>query len=144
MTVAKGYDFYSSPRWSPSGRYLAWIQWKHPSMPWQGSELCTIAVTIGDDGKLAPQANTLQKVAGQVGFAESVAQPRWALPKTGAPERLVFLDDKSGFYELYSYEPEGSKAVKPLLAEPTNRDNGSEWTTCRALYFFDMSSGQDD
>jgi hypothetical protein len=128
VTVASGCDFYSSPRWSPSGRYLAWIQWNHPAMPWQGSELCVMAVTIGDDGKLVPQKETLQKVAGKMGYAESVSQPRWALAaKDGAPERVVFFNDKTGYYELYKYEPEGSKKVEPLLAEPTNRDGCSAW-----------------
>ncbi|TKA51833.1 hypothetical protein B0A53_05185 [Rhodotorula sp. CCFEE 5036] len=129
VTVASGCDFYSSPRWSPSGRYLAWIQWNHPAMPWQGSELCVMAVTIGDDGKLVPQKETLQKVAGKMGYAESVSQPRWALAaKDGAPERVVFFNDKTGYYELYKYEPEGSKKVEPLLAEPTNRDGCSpDW-----------------
>lgn len=129
-TVASGCDFYSSPRWSPSGRYLAWIQWNHPAMPWQGSELCIVAVTIGDDGKLAPQQDSLRKVAGKLGYAESVSQPRWALTKDGEPEKVVFFHDKTGYYELYTYEPEGTKEVKPLLNEPTNADGGSE-----LLYF---------
>ncbi|GAA5985054.1 hypothetical protein JCM10908_002503 [Rhodotorula pacifica] len=128
VTVASGHDFYSSPRWSPSGRYLAYIRWNHPAMPWQGSELCVIAVTIGNDGKLALQKETLQVVAGKLGYAQSVSQPRWALAKEGAPERVVFLDDSTGFYELYKYEPEGTKKAEPLLAEPTNLDGGSpDW-----------------
>src|SRR5262245_12682116 len=37
--LASGHDFYASPRLSPDGRWLAWLAWDHPNMPWNGTRL---------------------------------------------------------------------------------------------------------
>ena len=37
--LAEGADFYMQPAWHPDGRSLAWIEWDHPNMPWDGSRL---------------------------------------------------------------------------------------------------------
>ncbi len=34
-----GADFYMTPVWHPSGEYLAWLEWDHPHMPWDGTRL---------------------------------------------------------------------------------------------------------
>ena len=74
--LASGHDFYSFPRLSPDGRWLAWICWDHPNMPWDGTELW-----------VAPLADpaAARLVAG--GPAESIFQPEWS-PDGRAPLRL--------------------------------------------------------
>ena len=37
--LVAGADFYTTARLSPDGQRLAWLQWNHPNMPWDGSEL---------------------------------------------------------------------------------------------------------
>jgi dipeptidyl aminopeptidase/acylaminoacyl peptidase len=84
-------DFVAAPRPSPDGRWLAWITWDHPDMPWDGSRLRVAPLAPGDDHPVAGTAVTL---AGGPGV--SVGQPRWA-----ADGSLFFVDDRSGWWLPY-------------------------------------------
>ena len=39
LKLAVGADFYMQPAWHPSGLMLAWVEWDHPHMPWDGTRL---------------------------------------------------------------------------------------------------------
>jgi len=94
-----GSDFFSSPRISPDGRFLAWITWSHPNMPWDQSKLWM--ANLGNDGSLS----NILLIAGAKG--ESVAQPEW-----GPDGTLYFVSDQTGYWNLHaSY----SGLVEPLL-----------------------------
>ncbi|MGE0594456.1 MAG: prolyl oligopeptidase family serine peptidase [Vicinamibacterales bacterium] len=83
--LASGYDFYAAPRVSPDGRRLCWLAWRHPQMPWDGTELWVAEF----DASGQPVAPLL--VAG--GPSESVYQPGW--DPTGT---LLFVSDRSGWW----------------------------------------------
>ncbi|MGB5656319.1 MAG: S9 family peptidase, partial [Acidimicrobiia bacterium] len=86
--IASGSDFYSTPRLSPDNTRLAWIEWDHPNMPWDGTRLVVADVE-------STAACTV--VAG--GDDESIVQPEWAPDGT-----LVFASDRTGWWNLYRYD----------------------------------------
>ena len=96
--IASGYDFYSTPRVSPGGSRLAWLAWRHPQMPWDGTELWTADI----DASGALSAAT--RVAG--GPSESIYQPDWS--PGGA---LYFVSDRDGWWKLYRWDGSVSHAV---------------------------------
>ncbi|MFN5516124.1 MAG: S9 family peptidase [Cyanobacteriota bacterium] len=105
--LASGADFYSSPRLSPDGAQLAWLQWNHPHLPWDQTELW-----LGDltpDGGLANR----RCVAGQ-GEPEAINEPRWA---PGGD--LFYVGELQGWWNLFRYLEAGAEPVYPLDAEFT-------------------------
>jgi len=86
--VVTGNDFYASPRLSPDSTKLAWLTWKHPNMPWDGTELW--AGNVERDGSI----RMARKVAG--GISESVFQPEWSSDGT-----LYFVSDRTGWWNIY-------------------------------------------
>ncbi len=41
VQLATGADFYMQPAWHPDGERIAWVEWNHPQMPWDGCRLMT-------------------------------------------------------------------------------------------------------
>ena len=92
--LASGHDFYSTPRLSPDGRRLCWLAWRHPQMPWDGTELWVAGVS--DSGGLENAA----RVAG--GASESIYQPGWS------PDgQLHYVSDRDGWWKLFRSEGSG-------------------------------------
>jgi dipeptidyl aminopeptidase/acylaminoacyl peptidase len=117
--IVDGHDFFSSPRLSPDGRRLAWLSWDHPNMPWDGSRLWS--AEIAADGGVSEVC----QVAG--GARESIVQPAWS------PEnRLYFVSDRSGWWNIYRGDADSASPVCPLSAEFA----GPPWTLGMRWYGF--------
>ena len=118
--LASGNDFYSSPRLSPDGARLAWLQWRHPNMPWDGTEVWV--AELGQDGALHRAA----RVAG--GEAESIFQPEWS--PAGV---LHFVSDRTGWWNLYRWQ---AGRVEPLC-EMEAEFGAPQWVFGMSTYAFE-------
>ena len=120
--VASGYDFYSTPRLSPDGTRLTWLAWRHPNMPWDGTELWT--ADVNGDGTLSGAGC----VAG--GPSESIYQPGWS-----PGGELYFVSDRDGWWKLYRL---GDAAMHPVVRDtPPDAEFGRpQWVFGTATWAF--------
>ena len=129
--IASGYDFYSTPRFSPDGSQLSWIAWRHPNMPWDGTELWIADVT--ESGALARP----RLVAG--GEEESIYQPGW-----GPDGALYFASDRDGWWRLYRSDrsDRSSRSTFEVVKEPPpDAEFGRpQWVFGTATWVFVASS----
>jgi dipeptidyl aminopeptidase/acylaminoacyl peptidase len=120
--VAEGYDFYSTPRLSPDGTRLAWIAWRHPQMPWDGTELWVADLT--PDGTLTNPRH----IAGSA--TESIYQPGWSPDGV-----LYFVSDLDGWWKLYRARGDSIEVVvrNPAAAAEFGRP---QWVFGTATWAF--------
>ena len=103
--LAAGHDFYSSPCLSRDGKQLAWLSWNHPDLPWDHTTLWLANL----DAQGIPI--DVRPVAGIE--RESIFQPGF-----DAQGRLVFVSDRSNWWNLYRRETDGQlRALCPMEAE---------------------------
>jgi dipeptidyl aminopeptidase/acylaminoacyl peptidase len=129
QVLAGGRDFYSFPRISPDGEWLAWTCWDHPNMPWDGTELW-----------VAPLADSGQERLVAGGGEESVFQPEW-----GPEGRLHFVSDRDGWWNLYrarepSAELSGEEGTLVQLTEEQADLAHPQWLFGGATFAF-LDSG---
>ncbi|KAG6919675.1 hypothetical protein DXG01_002618 [Tephrocybe rancida] len=111
--LVSGADFYAAPKFSPDGTRLAWQQWSHPDMPWEGG-LIYVADAIIDPDVIS--LSNVKHVAGEA-LKISAAFPSWANDDT-----LVFTSDESGYINPWKYQ--NGQAV-PLFPTPVQSEFGS-------------------
>jgi dipeptidyl aminopeptidase/acylaminoacyl peptidase len=123
--LASGHDFYSSPRLSPDGKFLAFVTWDHPDMPWDATKLWV--AKIQEDGSLKEQV----LIAGTE--EESIQQPAWSNEGD-----LYFVSDRSAFWNLYRYKNQTVEALHPQMAEYGQ----PPWVFGRPSYAFAKIAGE--
>jgi dipeptidyl aminopeptidase/acylaminoacyl peptidase len=104
QSLASGPDFYAAPRLSPDGRRLAWLEWRHPNLPWDGTELRL--AEVASDGSLGAAST----IAGSP--SDWIAQPRWS------PDGVLhFAAEPRGWMNIHRFVDGRVEAVAPMEAE---------------------------
>jgi dipeptidyl aminopeptidase/acylaminoacyl peptidase len=88
--LVTGADFYSNPRLNSTNDRLSYLCWKHPQMPWDGSECyCADIDATGD-------IYNTTLIAGSK--TESIFQPQWS-PR----DELFFVSDRNNWWNIYRH-----------------------------------------
>jgi dipeptidyl aminopeptidase/acylaminoacyl peptidase len=107
-TIVSGSDFYSNPRISPDGRFLAWVSWDHPSMPFFATELWVAELLLDAEGKTAGIGKAkLIGTKGVDGVDEVSQYPRWIDEST-----LLYTNDNTGYNNLYKVQVSANGGVQ--------------------------------
>lgn len=102
--LVSGNDFYAFPRVDSTGERIAWLEWSHPNMPWDKSELWV--GYISENGDISKRIC----VAGfDPAIVESPSEPKWS----SRGELFFITDRENGFWNLYKWN-ESKNEVLPL------------------------------
>ena len=98
-------DFDAAPRLSPDGSQLAWLEWHHPNMPWDGTELRFAPIGRGRQPR---RAGARRRQPGRLD------RPAALVARRHAP----LLSDRSGWMNLYRLvEGPRLEPLAPIEAE---------------------------
>ena len=117
IVLCTGRDFYSSPRINPINKEICWLEWDHPNMPWDGTELF-----IGnfDSNGLSEK----RFIDGSKNI--SIIQPEWS--ESG---ELIYISDESGWWNLKKY----SDNKKSTILDEETDHGGPSWLFGFRTYF---------
>ncbi len=99
-------DFVAAPRFSPDGRWLSWVSWNHPEMPWDATTLCAAPVWQSEKELRLGNVKVVAGGASSNGGGVSVHGADWT-----ADGRLVYSDDRTGWWNLYRWMPGDNEDV---------------------------------
>ncbi|MGH3441296.1 MAG: S9 family peptidase [Nitriliruptorales bacterium] len=103
VVLTSGRDFYATPRLSPDGARLAWLEWDHPNMPWDGTELLVAPFEDGRVGKPDSHHGAQD---------ESLFQPEWS------PDGVLHvISDRSGWWNIHRVANGDLEPLHELEAE---------------------------
>lgn len=125
--LVHGDDFYMQPCWHPGGRYIAYVAWNHPQMPWDGTRL-QLAVLDGGTDDRPPRVLSVRTIAG--GHSTAIFQPEFS------PDGryLAYVSDESGWPNLHVYDLE-TGASRPLVREEADHGRPAWRQGMRTLAF---------
>ncbi|KAM3710475.1 hypothetical protein ACB098_01G033600 [Castanea mollissima] len=92
--LISGNDFYAFPRLDPKGEKIAWIEWSHPNMPWDKTELW-----VGYISETGEVYKRICVAGSDSTLVESPTEPKWS------PDGELFFitDRKNGFWNIYKW-----------------------------------------
>ncbi|KAJ3700209.1 hypothetical protein LUZ61_003914 [Rhynchospora tenuis] len=126
-----GSDFYAFPRVDPSRKRMAWIEWSHPNMPWDRSQLW-----IGCFSEVGEINNRVCIAGNDPHLVESPTEPKWS-----PNGELFFLTDRnSGYWNIYKWVEHKNEVIPvySLNAEFTR----PQWIFGIKCYDFLKKDGQ--
>ena len=121
-----GADFYSNPCLNSDASQIAWLQWHHPNLPWDCTELWLANLD-------AHGAVTDARLVSQ-GQDESVFQPSFS-----PDDRLYFVSDRDNWWNLYRLDGNNDDTVEAVTQEKAEFGM-PQWIFCMSTYAF-VSSG---
>ena len=101
--LVTGTDFVAYPRLSRDGRQLAWIEWNHPSMPWDATTLKTAPL----DARGLPGDAVVV-----AGGDRAVLEPQW-----GKDGTLYYIDEPGGWWNLHATRDGETRVLAAMARE---------------------------
>ncbi len=98
--VVHGASFYSNISLSPDSKFLSWLQWNLPSMPWESSELY-----LGRIDKYN-KISEISLIDG--GLGRSIFQPDWD------DKKLIYIKEDGNRGKIYQYLDGESRQLHEL------------------------------
>jgi dipeptidyl aminopeptidase/acylaminoacyl peptidase len=102
--LVSGADFYAYPRISPNSKQLCWIEWQHPNMPWDSTQLWL--------ANLADNTLTDKSLMAGADGDEAIFQPQWS-----PDNQLYFVSDKNNWWNIYRIKNGTSQIVLKMDGE---------------------------
>jgi len=102
--LISGADFYAYPRISPDQSQFCWIEWRHPNMPWDATQLWSATISDG---------NLIEKklIAGNDNN-QAIFQPHWS------PDNILhYVSDITNWWNIYRFENGIGAPVLQMEAE---------------------------
>jgi len=104
-TLKSGADFYAYPRISPDNQQLCWIEWQHPNMPWDSTQLWCAQLTVDGLSDLALTAGGDNN--------QAIFQPSWS-----PDNQLHYVSDKDNWWNIYTANGEPVLSKDAEFATP--------------------------